>query len=335
MSYEYDPSDHDRPGRGTLVAGRDPAADLVTKAGRFCSEQADDLDELLGPILEASALTDAPATRDHQRLLASVRSADRQQLWSRAVFACMHLAVHVTDHVRALGVLLAQPQVGVPVYAHASIARAALESAALLAYVLAEGQPTDIRLARGVALLLADADAAAKTARRIRGNAMMRSPGPMVAREREQLLELIRRARVETVLNVAGNRVKGVRLAPGLPESPVVVAATDLVEKTFGDLPGIYGMLSGVVHGLPWRLADNAQVDGRQAIWQPNPMDVTASVLGAVTAGAQAGAAFARYRGFGDRPEVVRLQRRAHACDEALRTFGAKHARPTTPFPQR
>jgi hypothetical protein len=55
------------------------------------------------------------------------------------------------------------------------------------------------------------------------------------------------------------------------------------VEKTIRDLPAIYSMLSGTVHGLPWRLADNVQVDGRQVIWQANPTYFGGSVPGAVT----------------------------------------------------
>ncbi|WP_327040000.1 hypothetical protein OG400_18840 [Micromonospora ureilytica] len=302
----------------------DPTVEFLTRASRFCREQADDLQGLLGPILASTASASAPATRDHKELLSSVRSADRQELWSRAAFACLHMAVHVADHVRALGVLLAQSQVGVPVYAHASLARSAVEAAALLMHVLAEGQPFEVRFSRGVALLIADAGMAAKSAARVPGNAYMASPDAAVAKEKEQLLTLIKRASIELASNGSGARVKGVRVTAGGPETPVEVKTTDLVQRAFADLPEIYGMLSGVVHGLPWRLGDSAQVHGRQAVWQAQPMEVGGSVLAAVTAAGRAGGSFAWYRGFGDEPAVAGMRARAKACDEALRLYGER-----------
>ncbi|MGW3610572.1 hypothetical protein ACWD6N_11890 [Micromonospora sp. NPDC005163] len=303
---------------------RDPTDDFLMRASRFCREQADDLQGLLGPILDFAAPTGAPATRDHKELLSAVRSADRQELWSRAAFACMHMAVHVTDHVRALGVLLAQPQAGAPVYAHASLARSAVEAAALLMHVLAEGQPFEVRFSRGVALLIADSGMAAKSAARVPGNAYMASPEAAVAKEKEQLLTLIKRARIELVRNRSGDRAKGVRVTAGAPETPIEVKATDLVQRAFADLPEIYGILSGVVHGLPWRLGDSAHVYGRQAVWQPHPMEIGGSVLAAVTAAGRAGASFAGYRGFGDEPAVAGMRARAKASDEALRLYGER-----------
>ncbi|WP_346125613.1 hypothetical protein [Micromonospora coerulea] len=155
-----------------------------------------------------------------------------------------------------------------------------MEAAALLMHVLAEGQPFDVRFSRGVALLIADSGMAAKSAARVPGNAYMASPEVAVVKEKEQLLTLIKRARIDLVSNHSGDRVKGVRVTAGGPETSIDVKATDLVQRAFADLPEIYGMLSGVVHGLPWGLGDSAQVHGRHAVWQAHPMEVGGSVLG-------------------------------------------------------
>ncbi len=294
------------------------------RASRFCREQADDLQTLLSSVLDSTAPIGAPATLDHKELLSSVRSADRQELWAKGMLACLHMAVHVTDHVRALGVLCAQTEIGVPLYAHATLARSAVETAALLMHVLAKRQPFEVRFSRAVALLIADSGMAAKSAARVPGNAYMASPGAAVAKEKEQLLTLIKRARIELVPNRSGDRTKGVRVNAAAPEASTEVKAMDLVQRAFPDLPEIYGLLSGVVHGLPWRLGDSARVYGRQAVWQTDPLDVGGSALAAVTAAGRAGASFAWYRGFGDEPIAAGMRARARACDEALRLYGER-----------
>ncbi|MFG1833860.1 hypothetical protein [Micromonospora chersina] len=316
------------------MSSPDPAGDLLIRVGRLCREQSEDLRAALADVLATTAPADAPASRDLRALLASVRTDDRQQLWGRVGQAWLHLAVHVADHVQALAVLLAGARSWVPVYAHASLARSAVESAATAIGLLADGQQFEARLGRGVALLLRDAREAVKAANDIPGNAYMASPKVVVEAERDRLLALVERARIEVVRNSPGGRLKGVRVVAGGREELLSVQSADLVERTFGDLPAAYRLLSGVVHGLPWGLADNASISGREARWEPEPVAAANSALVAVTAAERVVGAFARYRGFGEHALVARMHVRTRSCDEAMVKYGRAHgalagARPT------
>jgi hypothetical protein len=301
----------------------DLATGFLARVSQLCTEQAADLQALMQGVMGVPAPPDSVADLDHKELLASPRTTARQQLWQQIAAAQMCLAVHVIDHARALGTLLADPQSQVPVYAHAGLARSAVESAALLLHLLCAGQPFSVRLTRGVALLITDAGESVKAANRVPGNAYMRRPGPAVEAEHDRLLATVDRALVARVANRTGTVTKGVRISGGR-EEPVIVRASDLVENSFGDLPGIYNLLSGVVHGLPWRLADSTSVVGRDMRWEPDPVDIGGSVLAAVTAAHRAGAGFASYRGFPGDPRVGALDERTSRVDKALATFSKK-----------
>ncbi len=49
-------------------------------------------------------------------VLSSVRSQD---LWSRVAMSWLHHPVNAADHTRAIALLLARPDAGAPIYAHA------------------------------------------------------------------------------------------------------------------------------------------------------------------------------------------------------------------------
>ena len=316
------------------VSRNDPPAELLIRAGRYCREQADELQTLLSTVLETAAPPGAPASQDYRALLTATRSEDRHALESRAVVAGLNLAVSVADHVRWLGALLARPQEAVPLYAHASLARSAVEAAALVAHLFADGQSSDIRLGRGVAFLLADADAAASGAAGIPGNPYMPAPGPSVQANRDRLLALVRQARIETIPNRTGNRIKGIRVRPGGPEFSLVTRSSDLVEDAFPDMPKVYALLSATVHGMPWGLADSARVGQQEIAYEPDPINVAGSVLPALGAATHTGRLVARYRGLEETPELAGLLRRQRAFDEAMQRFGRAHgalagARPT------
>jgi hypothetical protein len=299
------------------VAG-EPEAFFAHVCG-LCEEQADDLRTAVDRYTTATAPAAAPASLDHRRVLTSVRSADRQALWARVQLNCLHLAVNVADHVRALGVLIAAPNVGLPIYAHATLARVAVESAAWLGYVLDRNCPFDVRFARGIAHLLADADAARRGASKIPGNAYMPPPTAEGVGKYDQLQQLIVRARIVLVPGRKG--VKGVRLATDAPEEPMDVKATDLVQMQFRELPGIYQLLSGVTHAMPWRLGDSVTVAGGTATWAPDPVDIGGSVLAALAAGHRAVAAEAWHRGFEGDPALAVMHERFTAANTLPAAF--------------
>lgn len=115
--------------------------------------------------------------------------------------------------------------------------------------------------------------------------------------------------------------VKGVRVAPGAPEEPIAVKATDLVQAQFGELPAIYQLLSGITHGMPWRLGDSVTTNDRTAIWAPEPVDIGGSALAALTAGHRAAAAQAWHRGFDDDPALTVMRERFVAANTLPAAF--------------
>ncbi|HEV8172291.1 MAG TPA: hypothetical protein VGP91_01465, partial [Actinoplanes sp.] len=82
---------------------------------------------------------------------------------------------------------------------------------------------------------------------------MMAAPAAKANAEQAKLRDLIDKARIEVVLG-RGGTAKKVRVSPGAPEALVSVKAIGRVENAFADMPAVYDLFSGVVHGKPWQL---------------------------------------------------------------------------------
>lgn len=193
---------------------------------RFVLDQADDLRSAMDRFM-APSRAGTPTDRDFKTVSRGVRAKDRIALWQEVQLDCLHLAVNVGDHVRALSLLLSQPGVGTPIYAHATAARVAIESATLVAYIHDRNAGFDLRFARGIALMIQDSDEARKAANRVPANPYMAAPGPAATERHEDLLSLIARARVEITLNRNGDR-KGVRTTVGGSEAIIGAKMTEL-----------------------------------------------------------------------------------------------------------
>jgi len=298
---------------------------------RLALDQADDLQPAMQRIMEPSPVG-SPTDNDTKTVSRSVRSEDRQRLWRQVQLDCMHMAVNVADHLRAVALLLSQPDVGVPVYAHTTAARAAIESATNVAYILDRDHPFELRFARGIAFLINNSREACRAASRVPGNAYMLAPGPAATRSHESLLAFIAHAKVELVPARNGDP-KGVRVTPGGPVAPTTVKMTDLVPERYPNMPALYNLMSGVTHGMPYRLSSNAQFDNRRARWDPDPLDVGGSVLAAVNAAHTVLAAHAWHRGRDDDPAITTTRNRIAAVDQAMQCFAQEHLRLPRPAP--
>jgi hypothetical protein len=300
-----------------------PDVRLLDRAGRACLEQADALQQALVRVHGETPPPGSPTSGDERTLLSMVRTQDRQKLWTDCVLTALHLGVHVADHVRSLGLLLSHVrEQSAPVYAHATLARSAVESAAWLRWLLADGEPFPTRFGRGIALLVEDSGKATHAAAQVPGTAYLPEPALIVERKKQDLLDRLAAARVETVFNARGTAIAAVRVTRDTDPIPVSVQVSTLAKDAFADLPAMYSLLSGIAHARPWGLADSASVAGRDASWRANPIDVTNSALICLLAAHRAAATFAGYRGFPD-DEGVQLMRRRHiALDRELVTFG-------------
>lgn len=303
-----------------------PDIRLLDRAGKVCIEQADALQQALARAHGQTAPPRSPASEDERTLLSMVRAQDRQKLWADCVLAALHIGVHVGDHVRSLGLLLSHMrEQSAPVYAHATLARGAVESAAWLRWLLADGEPLSTRFGRGIALLIEDTGKSAHAAEQVSGKAYLPAPSLTERRKKQELLDRLADARIETVLNAPGAAVAAVRITRDTTPIPVSVQVTTLIKEAFPDLPGIYSMLSGVAHARPWGLAGSATVAGRNASWRANPVEVVNSVLICLLAAHRAARLFAGYRGFPDDEGVQQMLHRHEALDRELVSFGRKH----------
>lgn len=303
-----------------------PDVRLLDRAGRVCLEQADALQQVLVRVHGQTPPLGSPADEDERTLLSMVRTQDRQKLWAECVLTALHLGVHVADHARSLGLLLSHVwEQSAPVYATATLARGAVESAAWLQWLLAEGEPLPTRFGRGIALLVEDTGKSAHAAGQVPGTAYLPAPSLVEQSKKQDLLDRLAAARIETVLNAPGTAVAAVRVTRDTDPIPVSVQVTKLVENTFADLPGVYSLLSGVAHARPWGLADSASITGRDASWRANPVEVTNSVLICLLAAHRAAGMFAGYRGLPDDEGVEQMLRRHRALDRELVTFGRKN----------
>jgi hypothetical protein len=262
---------------------------------------------------------------DERALLTAVRSRARQKLWGDCALGLLNMGVHVSDHVRSLGLLLAHVrEQGAPIYVHASLARGAVESVAWLWWLLAEGEGFDARLGRGIAFLVEDAGLAVKAAHQVPGNFHMPPPGPQELARQQQLLDRLDDARIDKVMDRPGTKVKSVRVTPGGPEHSTSVKVSTLVPRAFPEQPTLYDLLSGVTHARQWGLMDHVSDsdEGRSASWHANPITTSHSVLICLLAAQRAGELFAAYRGHSDQPDVHQMRERHDAFDRELVQYG-------------
>lgn len=299
----------------------DGSTAFIGRLSRWCREQADELRDVLEQAYDATAAPHSPATLDHRRVLTWPRNQDRHQLWSRAGVGVMHMAVSVADHLRTLGLALEQPDAA-PIYTHATIARAAVESAGFQAYLLDASVTPKERFARAMARLLEDGDAARRAAMRVPAMPAMPAPGPAMTAEYQKLCDDMARAMIEIVEGKRGP--KAVVVEPGTEPMPILVQASTVVETAFARLPAVYALLSGTTHAMPWRLADNAQISARYGVWAPDPIDLAASVVAALAAGLLTAEVHSGYRSVDTGARLFELRRRYKAADDALRRFGLR-----------
>ncbi|MEV0391999.1 hypothetical protein [Polymorphospora rubra] len=297
---------------------------LLASAGTACLAQADALQQTLVRVHSAAAPSTAPASADERALLTMVRSQTRHKIWGDCALGLLNMGVHVADHVRALGQLLAHVrEQGAPVYAHATLARGAVESVAWLWWLLADGEQFEARFGRGIAFLIEDAGLAAKAADQVPGAAYLLPPGAQEQARQLALLARLDDARIERVMDRPGTRVKMVRVVRSGAGYSTSVKVSTLIPQAFPSMPALYDLLSGVAHARQWGLIDPVSVSGgRVASWRADPVAVSNSALICLQAAQRAGRLFAGYRGHPQDLAVQQMQQRHDSLDRQMVRFG-------------
>jgi hypothetical protein len=207
------------------------------------------------------------------------RTVAQNQLYHRGWRLAYLMAANVGDHVQAVGDVAVDPP---RVFAHMTLARAALEGAARLTYLLHPRGTLPDRVLRAAALLVASAEEEVKATSELSGRPGLRQAAVAAAqRRRADILRLVERADIVLKRSKRDGRVMGV-VWPRTPEEVTDCQpnVTGLLRTLLPSKPAAYRIGSGAVHSQPWVLDDEDAFDpaSRRLTWNFDPAALAASV---------------------------------------------------------
>lgn len=244
----------------------------------------------------------------------------RQELYARGWRHAYLLAVTIGDHLEAIADMASSRSPRT--FAHMTVARAALEAAARLNYVLCPQDDVSDRVLRAAAVLLVSAEeevravADLETARApIHGAARLAAD-----RRNGEVRDLIARAQVVAVEDKRG-RLLSVAWADGSGRKATArLDITGMLRTLLPSKPAAYRVASGVVHSQSWVLEDDAAFDAatRSLNWRPDPAALAGSLDLAISASLLAIETFALMLGQDAHREWIEAQRREQAASRLV-----------------
>jgi hypothetical protein len=291
------------PGDATSV---DAATDRFLAQARRCTiEQRTAMDEALNRFSATSApecqlAIDTSALRGPGR-----RTVAQNKLYHRGWRLAFLMATNVGDHLVAVGdVASRSPRL----FAHMTLARAALEGAARIHYLLHPSGTLRERVLRSTALLVASSEEELKAAAELStGRPGLHAAAMAAAKGRSaNTLGLVKSADIELQRRKRDGQVHGV-LWPNDPDTLTLCQpnVTGLLRTLMPAKPAAYRVGSGAVHSQPWVLDDDEAFDfeSRQLKWKFDPAALAGSVDLAVAASMLTIEAFAAMLGHDPSPE--------------------------------
>lgn len=249
------------------------------------------------------------------------RTSAQNQIYHRGWRLAYLMATNVGDHLAAIGdVASANPP---RVFAHMTLARAALEGAAKINYLLHPSGTLPDRVLRAAALLLASAEEELKAAAELAtGNPMLHAAATAGAQRRQaDILELVARADIEVRRRKRGGQLSGVSWRDaGGGEAQAHPSVTGLLKTLLPTKPAAYRVGSGAVHSQPWVLDDDDAFDPmtRRLEWHFDPAALAGSVDLAITASVVALEAFAAMLGQDPSRERIEAKHREQAVSKLV-----------------
>jgi hypothetical protein len=258
---------------------------FLGQARQSVAAQKRAMEEALNRFAE-SAPPDCQLALDTKSLSGRGRRAVAQNhIYHRGWRLAYLMAANVGDHVQAVGDVAADPP---RVFAHMTLARAALEGAARLTYLLhPSGGPPD-RVLRATALLVASAEEEVKATAELSGRPGLRQAAVAAAQRRQaDILRLVERADIALKRSKRDRRIVGV-VWPNAPDEVTNCQpnVTGLLRTLLPSKPAAYRIGSGAVHSQPWVLDDDDAFDptSRRLMWNFDPAALAGSVDLAVMA---------------------------------------------------
>lgn len=244
----------------------------------------------------------------------------QRDLYHRGWRLAFMTASNVGDHLSAVGDVAATESPRT--FAHMTLARAALEAAARVNYLLDSQATVGGRVLRAAALMLASAEEERRAVKELTtGNATIHEAANNRAEDRyEDLAEVLARAGISTSRGRDGVRLLGVRWhgdQERVASSPNISA---LLRDLLPHKPAAYRVGSGATHSQPWVLDDDSAFDeaARRLQWRFDPAALAGSVDLAITAASLTIEAFAGMLGQDPRGEQIEAQRREEAVSRLV-----------------
>ena len=270
-------------------------AQFLNEAERNARAQRASADEALNHF-SANAADDCQLAVD---TVALRHSPARNQLYHRGWRLAYLMMTNVGDHLCAVGdTAAANPP---RVFAHMTLARAALEGAARIHFLLHPAGTLNERIVRSAILLVASAEEELKAVTELSSSSpfLYAAALPQATRRHDDIVKLIDRAGIETQLRRDG-RVETLSLRSSTEEAtasqPNITRHLKLLLPT---KPAAYRVGSGAVHSQPWVLDDDDAFDlrSRRLEWRFDATALASSLDLAITASALSLEAFASMLG--------------------------------------
>lgn len=214
------------------------------------------MDAAINVFSAASASDCLVASAVAQLASTSPENALYQRGWRLAYL----IASNIGDHLAAIGDVAGAREARP--FAHMTLARAALEGAARLWFLMYPPGSVGDRVHRAAALLLGSSDEEAKAVDEIRSwNPQLHNAAAQgVGRRHRELLDLLERAGM-TAERTRDGRLRGVRWHTSEGLVRCTPNATALLRELLPDRPGAYRVGSGALHSQPWVLDDEDAFD--------------------------------------------------------------------------
>ena len=297
-----------------------PAMTVFLDSARQCTaEQREAMEDALNRFSRA-APPGCPLALD-TRFLKGLgrRTVAQNQLYHRGWRLAYLMATNVGDHLQAVGDVATDPP---RLFAHMTLARASLEGAARVTYLLHPQGTTPDRVLRAAALLVASAEEEVKATAELPARTRLQVAAVADAgRRRGDIMRLLERADITVKRTKRDDRLAGVSwpLTPNL-QTDCYPNITRLLKTLLPSKPAAYRIGSGAVHSQPWVLETDDAWDAarRHLQWAFDPAAFAGSVDLAVTASTLTMDAFAAMLGQDSSVERDRARRREQAVSRLL-----------------
>lgn len=289
---------------------------FLRQVRRSTKSQGRALTEALNEYRESAPETcsfaaDKRALRGRQR-----STIARAELYHRGWRQAIMTAWNVADHVAAIGDVSTTE--APRMFAHMTLARAALEGAGRVHYLLHPEGTTLERILRAATALLISSDEELKSVNEL-GDAnhfVHRAAEAESTHRLGEVVDLIERAGIVVKRDKRGN-VWSLRWKDATTETRPPVVST-LLRHLLPSKPAAYRFSSGAVHSQPWVLDDHQAFDpGAQPVqWRLDPAGLASSVDLGISASALVITSFAAVLGQDAASQQLEARRREQAVSQ-------------------